>query len=222
MIEMNGWNVEGSNWVIGLAHHPKTYYSKGGYQAGAMLKRRFSSCATTYMMFQGEVLDTRAAALEDLIRRTGEILVTWNEMYDMVYVEPKVKKSFYWWYFPVVDMDVCINSCFSTIVQCDKDRRMGNGIGDFKFEVVTVLDDRRCKGYCSVFSKKQDTIIGKDTLMKDKDSAVNSMRMHFISCGAMLEKLQSGAFMAFVSNDQPDYKTVVGNGSKGFSLIENK
>ena len=73
-------------------------------------------------------------------------------------------------------------------------------------------------GYASCLVDDSGHILYRDAVKSDKASCYAILERHLMSVGALLDKLENGAWMAFVSNDAEDFH--VKSGKNGGLVLE--
>ena len=207
MNENVAWEVPNSRLVVNVILRPKTYSRPAFYQAGVMLRSSVSNDAS-YMLFTGDGHETRAGALENMMERVNMMVHAWKDVLDCIKEDAAVAKEFDWWNWPRrFDGDDLVVNCFRGLIECDRAIRKGAVVCN---RYASLVKNDGFGGYASCLVDDSGRILYRDVVKSDMVSCHASLERHLMSVGVLLDRLENGAWMAFVSNDAEDFRVKCG------------
>lgn len=191
----NAWQVPNSKLLVTI-QEIHSYNLPSKYNSGIMFDNdNYNVCTTSG--------NDKYSAVENLIGKINQIADIWWKILQSIKEDTEVKEIFDWWNLPIKRHDYT-KSCFKAIL------KIYEYSNEYEIKNVFLKSREKCK-YCAclIGEKNGERIeLFKALPNGDKKIALQNLINAITSVGAILEKIQNGAWNALIDTDNPEYKVM--------------
>ena len=187
------WKIPNSKLLITI-NEIKSYNQPSSYNAGIMFDGdNYSICTTTG--------NDKYSAIENLMNKTNQLADLWWEIIQSIKEDAEIKEAMDWWNFPNNNFDFT-KDCFKFFV------KFNNQPERCEIKNIFLKSKEKCK-YCAclIYEKSNNSIeLFRAQPNGDKKIALHNLINAVTGIGALLDKIQNGAWEALIDKDNHEYE----------------